>query len=60
MTAEVYDEDTTKLNLMEFVYMNIRENAKSSPSESSCTNCLEKTKKEIYGFFDYLDCNKDG
>lgn len=34
MTAEVYDEDKTKLNLMEFVYMNIRENAKSSPSES--------------------------
>jgi len=48
-----------KLNLKEFVYMNIFENIKAS-SENECKNCFRDTKKQIDAFFDYLDCNHDG
>jgi Ca2+-binding EF-hand superfamily protein len=40
--------------------MNIRENIQSDMDASAATNALEKTKKEISTFFDYLDCNDDG
>lgn len=57
---EEYGEDTTVINLQEFVYLNIRENIQSDMDASAATNAFEKTKKEISGFFDYLDCNEDG
>jgi len=40
--------------------MNIRENIASDPNVSPCKDCLQKVKKDIYGWFNYLDCDEDG
>lgn len=47
------------LDFKEFSFLNIFENIKYGPL-SKCKNCLTKIKSEIYEFFDYLDCDKDG
>lgn len=53
------DDVDPRLNLREWVYMNIYENIKSS-NTSQCAACFENTKKMIALWFDYLDCNGDG
>jgi len=37
--------------------MNINENIKSDADDSECKLCFQKTKKEIKGFFEYIDCD---
>lgn len=39
--------------------MNINENIKSDADDSECKLCFQKTKKEIKGFFEYIDCDQN-
>lgn len=47
------------LNFKEFAYLNILENIKYGASSGSKYD-LNGIKTEVYDFFDYMDCDKDG